>query len=320
MTGGYTRAIHPRKAFVATALALAAVGLLLLIHLYRPTPRGLWFLTLYDALHGPVFGLVALCLYGITILVDGWSLARRVVIVLALSLLLGIASELAQIPMQREASLNDLMTDCLGAAGFLLLALAGRRSAQTPDRLRPSLAVGGCAALLVAFLPFLTVSAAYLERNARLPVLSEPRSVLGHVFWRRQNAVITKDEFDGAPAYRVSLANGAWPGMIFHDIWPDWRQYETLVLELGSGETEPLDVHFRVHDQLHRLTDQPYNDRYNGTFPLTEGTTELRIPLSTIRDAPAQRQMDLRSVDGMVLFCDGTNTGREFFVLGIRLE
>ena len=116
------------------------------------------------------------------------------------------------------------------------------------------------------------------------------------------------------------MNDGPWPGLIIHDIRPDWRDFSTLVIELGLEELRPLDINIRVHDQQHRNGEQPYRDRFNRTFELTKGADTIRIPLAEIRDAPQGRPMDLGQIDGIVIFCHARDSGREFRIGEIRLE
>jgi hypothetical protein len=74
-------------------------------------------------------------------------------------------SELLQIPVERDASLSDLAADIFGSVGSLGIAASvpGLGFARLQKRL---LAAGvGTMLLVYALAPFLTVSAAYLQRD-----------------------------------------------------------------------------------------------------------------------------------------------------------
>ncbi len=282
----------------------------------------MWFHVLFNTLHAPVFGIIAICLYRVARIVTRWSIGKCIAAVLALSVCLGALSELAQVPTGRDASLGDLLTDVLGASAFLFLAVASGFLDRPTKSTRIGLAIVGAITLIVVSLPLLTVSAAYIERNLQLPVLATPDASLGKHFWRRQHASVLQTVFPPTDqsAFRIQLQDGAWPGLIFHDTWSDWRNYSALVVEMGNDERLPLNLHLRVHDREHSRHDQPYSDRFNRTITLPQGPLLIRIPLSEIRDAPASRQLDLGQIDGMAVFSDASNAGRHFFLISIRLE
>lgn len=299
------------------ALLLAAIicGLLLLVQLYRPHQPGMWFAALFDVLHAPVFSIIAVCLLGLSSRYQ-WSATRRIFMVLAASLLIGIASEAAQIPIGRDASVQDLITDMLGAAGGLFLALSFGWFAKLPVAARLVSAVAGLVALMAAAWPMVAVSGAYAERFALRPVLFDPAARYADRFAFPQNALVIRER----GAYRMTLGRGPWPGLILHDIWHDWSGYSELLIEIGNPAAAPLTVNVRVHDRRHEATGEQYSDRYNAAFELQPGRHTLQIPLETIRNAPANRRMDMTAVEGVVIFFDRSNAGRELTVGRISLK
>lgn len=302
-------------------LAISA-GLLLSLHYFAPPATGLWLFTFFNSLHVSVFAVIALSLFVAMSVFTGSTRAQSATIAGIIAIVLGIISEAAQIPGPRDASVEDLLSNTGGAIGALLVVLAttGDRSASKISRV--VFFVAGSAILLAALLPMILVSAAYLERNYRKPLLVSFDSRFARTFIRTQNA--TLELLVQSPAKRkigqVSLDNGAWPGLIFHDIWPDWRPYSVLTIDLALAGDAPLDINIRVHDRLHKQGDQPYRDRFNMTHAMQPGRYTLRIPLEKIRNAPKGRKMDLSQIDGIVVFCSPKNAGRQFDLLEIRLE
>lgn len=298
-------------------LLLAAIicGLLLLVQLYRPHQPGMWFAALFDVLHAPVFSIIAICLLGLSSRYQ-WSAARRIFTVLAASVLIGIISEAAQIPIGRDASMQDLITDMLGAAAGLFLALAFGWFVRLPVSARLAAAVAGLVALMAAVWPMVAVSGAYAERYTLRPVLFDPGARYANRFVIPQNAHVMRER----GSYRMTLGRGPWPGLIFHDLWHDWSGYSTLLIEIGNPATTELTVNIRVHDRRHEATGEQYRDRYNVAFELQTGKHTLQIPLEKIRNAPENRRMDMTAVEGVVIFFDGSNAGRELTIGRISLK
>ncbi len=304
----------------ALLLLSAAAALLIALHNTNVQAVGLWQRTALNASHVFVFALVALALLVVTAQLRRLSSWQQFSVALLSALVAGTASEAAQINTLRDASLQDLLSNWLGATGALLLGTAFRLGPSTSKLARVKLVVIGALVLIVALLPLLKVSAAYVERNADRASLVSFDDFFVRTFVTAKNASLTIVEIDETRIGRVTLERGPWPGLIFHDVWPDWRGYSNLVVELSLPERDPLTVNIRVHDRMHRVGEQPYHDRFNTRYELTPGANTVRIPLEIIRNAPQGRPMDLSQIDGIVVFFASKNAGRRFDLVRITLE
>jgi hypothetical protein len=314
--------IKPGKQLLAISMLGIVIALVLVIHLASPPASGLWLQTFANSVHVPFFGAIALSLFVFTGTMQNLDLGRRILISIGAAFLLGALSELAQIPGPRDASVEDLLSDWLGAAGTVLFAAAFSRSTTSNVGLRRFAAIFGLSLLLIALWPLIRISAAYLERNYRVPSIATFDSRFGRRFILAQHTSLQIIETapSGRKIANVNLLKGAWPGLVFHDIWPDWREYSTLVIEFGMPEATPLDLNVRVHDRVHRQSNQAHSDRFNMEYELQPGLQTLRIPLARIQKAPAGRKMDLSQIEGIVIFCSAKNAGRSFQLMSIRLE
>ncbi|MDJ0760382.1 MAG: VanZ family protein [Woeseiaceae bacterium] len=308
-----------RRIQIAISVSIAAV-LLLVIQFGRPSPSGLWMSTLYESMHVLLFGLIALCVIVAT--PHHWKRRKRLAFMIGTVFALSLLSEAAQIPLDRDASMEDLIADWLGAAGFASIAIAFSNSFRMSGAVRKALAVGGIAVLTWALFPLAKVSAAYIERNQQMPELVNFDARFNSTFMRTQNVTLTRQSrsSSGGTSAHVLLEDGPWPGVLFHDLYPGWHDFEALVIELENPEATVLNLNVRVDDDEHRFGEQHYSDRYNLPFELQPGVETLRIPVSDIADAPAKRQMDLSSIDGIVVFGVRKDAGRTFIIHSIRLE
>lgn len=304
----------------ALFLLSAAAALLIALHKVTPPVVGLWQQTALNSSHVFVFAFVALAFLAATAQLTRLSVWQQFFVALLAALVSGTASEAAQINTMRDASLEDLLSNWLGAAAALLLATAFRRGLSASKISRIAVVLSAVLVLVVALFPLLKVSAAYLERNADKASLVSSGDFFFRTFALPQNASLSVVEIDGRMSRRVDLRDGAWPGVVFHDVWPDWTAHSSLVVELSLPDAAPLTVHIRVHDRAHRVGEQPYNDRFNVRRELAPGWNTVRIPLETIRNAPLGRQMDLSQIDGIVVFCAPKDAGRRFDLISIRLE
>ncbi len=308
-----------RRVQIAASVSLVAV-LLLVIQFGRPSPSGLWMGTLYESMHVLLFGLIALCVIVAT--PQNWKRRNRLAFMTGTVFVLSLLSEAAQIPLDRDASLKDLVADWVGAAAFVSIAIAFTGSFRMSRARRTALVMFGVVLLVWALFPLGKVSAAYIERNQIFPTIVDFDAAFGKTFMRLQNVtpIRQSDSDSGKTSMHIRLDDGPWPGVLFHDLYPGWDDYDALVVELENPETKPLDLNIRVDDDEHRFGDQRYSDRFNLQFQLNPGRTLLRVPLSDIANGPADRQLDVTSIDGMVIFATRKNAGRTFIIHGIRLE
>ncbi len=253
----------------------AAILLLAALHLFRPETSKLWLETLFDWLHVPVFALVAIGLFHA---LGHWRPnVNKAILAFFACVVLAVLSEAAQIPTRRDASWEDIISNIIGAAiGLLAIPTSSRR-------LRLKIVSRTVAVMLfaVSCLPLFHVASTYAERDRVFPVIYNG-------FWPTHEAFMSQR------------------GMAIHfrNVYPDWRDYEELAIDIEVRSMEPFQLTVRVHDEDHLRGSQPHSDRYNRYFVLDPGRTVIGIPLGEIAQGPADRQLDLASIDGLVLFSD----------------
>ena len=281
---------------------------------------GLWLQTFYESAHVPLFGIIAVCLLLIT--PSYWGNGRRLVAVIGAVMVFGVLSEVAQIPTGRDASVKDLIADWLGAAGFVTLFVAFSSSLTITKIRARYLVLLGAALIIWPLLPLAKVSVAYVERVRILPELARFDSVFAGTFFRLQNARLTKRANDvrGSASAEILLRDGPWPGIVFHDLWPDWEPYAVLIMEIENPESDELSVNVRVDDRDHHRGEQRFGDRFNRKINLTPGTNTVRIALADIKRAPDKRQMNMAEISGLIIFATRQEAGKRFVLHEIRLE
>lgn len=310
-----------KRAAVALLLMIGS-ALLALLHFYKPRGSGLWLETFNNSAHVPVFALVSLVLFVSLGIVRNLRFWTRISIAGAISVLLAILSEAAQIAGPRDASFEDLLADWLGSTGMLMAIIAFSHRAQLERKIRGFWAMASLILFLIALKPLISVSIAYVERNRNLPVLFSFDAHLNKTFLRLQN---TSLEIVGQPAEnrrigRLTLGSNQQSALIFHDLWADWSEYSSLVVDLEIQDAAPLEITLRVHDRIHSRGKQPSNDRFNMRYTLQRGSQSIRIPLENIRLAPEDRPMDLTEIHGIVMFTSRNVAGQIFDLREIRLE
>lgn len=295
----------------------------------------------HDFAHVLVFGVLGLFVARALRRIPGAPMQRLRVIgfTLALGLVLGIGTELAQRYTGGTASFGDVLRDLLGTALGLCVAFAlERATARTPRRLLWSIALLG---LVAAAVPLAGTLRDYRARATLFPVLFDPAAARGLAFVRSYDGPVevtplptgitgTDDATpaavpipatapDGPPlALRLKLDRGPWPGATLTEPAADWRGHGRLVIELANPDPQPLVLGIRVNDRAH---DHRYDDRFNAEVELPPRTRRrLKYAIEAIEAAPRGRRMNLAAIDKLTIFHDGPLPGREFLLLHIALE
>lgn len=308
--------------------AVMLIGILLATVVFAPVPghtRGIR--TLHDFAHAPIFGSIALLVlfaFGSHERLSKLPLWLQYLSAFLIAVTLGALSEIAQIPVGRDASWIDVRSDVLGAGGFLGL-YAALDSRLRRAAIRVIGVVVGASLLAIHSMPLATAAYAYWHREQAFPALADFTRRLDTYFitpqWAELDLRLLPKQWARQPgelAMRVGFAAGPWPGVDFPEPVPDWSGYKTLAIDITNPASTDLILGFRVHDVHH---DQRYADRFNRTLhvpPLTR--IVLRIPIVDIKSGPQTRPMDLQRIADYLLFRSNESKVREMYVAGVWLE
>jgi VanZ family protein len=315
---------------------------LLLALVFGDAPeRTLFWRTLFNAGHAPLFGVLALLIRhaiagrGPAVL-RGHASATAFVLAMAL----GVAGEAVQMLQPgREVSVDDVLRNAAGAAAFLLLRAAWVRRAAEGARARRTRmfsTVAAVALLLAAGARLAWIAAVYVARNRELPTLTR----FDGSFWEREliwtqrsrltparpadgGAQSSKDvngpaeTFDPAAFARLDLRPDLYPGISIDEPYPDWNGYRSLVLTIASDLAEPFSLVIRIHDAEHN---HQFGDRFNKRLVIQPGVNRIVIPIEEIRQGPERRQMDTTRVRNIMLFAHQLQQPTHVFLGPITLE
>ena len=301
-----------RRAYSAIAIAI----LLSTVFVPRPDNAGIWLRSFFEWLHVPVFGLISLALLSLT--PTSWQSWQRFGLALLGSILLGVFTEAAQIPMRRDASWEDIIADAAGAAGFLVCAYAvGRKHIVVVIS-----AMTATAILLWSALPLIATTQAIAHRNSQFPVIFNGDIDAEKTFVSGMNLVMEtrKSKTDDEVFTQVQLIRGMGSRVEIRDLVSNWSSYSNLNLRIEVAGDKNLTLTMRVHDKLHRRGDQPHDDRYNQKLTLSPGVNVLKIPLQDIRSAPRSRSMDMTRIEALIMFSEKSDVARSFNLFKISLS
>jgi hypothetical protein len=223
---------------------------------------------------------------------------------------LGILVELLQALLGRDAEVQDVIHDAIGA--IATLCIVGAYDAyRAPDRSR-MIGYASCAVIALAWgtYPLVWASAAWLKREYQFPVLIEFDSRLDAFFLtandmqpRIEKIPTALAHENGEKALLMSLTNGTYPGIDAEDLHTDWTGYSTLSFDATNVTARTIELSIRVHDAAHNFT---FGDRFTRVYTLPAGTRRvIDIPLAEVESAPKGRKMQMNRIRGVIIFSAG---------------
>lgn len=305
-------------------LAVVLLAGMLLVLAVLPMPReNLFWRSLFDATHVPVYGGFALM---VRLLLD-WARGRRSLLHDLAALLLtagvGAATEVAQGFVGRNAAVMDLVRDLLGAVAVL----AGARAVAgwpRPVLLRSLLAMVALALAAGALYPPVQGVLAYRQRDEAFPDLVRFGTEWTARFVDTRNVALDVvppppkwNDIEADRVGRLDFRTTEYPAFIVREPHPDWSGHENLVLEFFNGGAEDLSLLVRIDDLRHNGS---YTDRYGGRIAVVAGSSVVEIPLAEVRTAPRGREMDLSRIRSLTLFADRPKQPLRVYLGGIHLR
>lgn len=301
-----------RARIIILAIAMALVTVYLLYAVELPGYNMLWR-ELENAGHIFLFGVASIVLlflsrtllaekihqpiyhYGISFIVTGGF---------------GFATEFMQWFTPRDADFWDIVRDVVGA--FVFLGVFALFDKKNLPELRASF--GKKALLIIAILivflagmsPVIAWTGGYVYRSAQAPAVCGFESFTDRLFIRMHSAdiqFVPNSCFDSTEANttsaRVVLHPAKYPEFYFMEPLPDWSAYSQFTFDIYSPADTAMQLFMRIEDIHHRGA---YTDRFNHNFTVYPGLNTVVIPLDDIRQAPANREMDLTQISAFSIF------------------
>jgi hypothetical protein len=259
----------------------------------------LWWRELINSGHTVLFIFLSIIFYWqIKAIAPDTNVLIIYLCVIVLAVLLGIVIEALQTMVHREASLNDIYRNFYGVMTGICLHACYAVINKHHNKLIAVLVITGSAGfLLTGMLPLMRMSWHYVERANAFPV-------------------VMNFESDWAASF-IQYNKGVFPGVSIIEPEPDWSGFHALHLRINSVNEHDIKLALRVHDKRHN---QDYSDRFNIKLSTHPGFNEYLIPLDEIRHGPTERELDLKSIAGIILFSDKGEEWMKIKVSNISLE
>jgi hypothetical protein len=214
----------------------------------------------------------------------------------------------------------DLANDVLGSATAIVFLSPARFEMQ-------KLALRGAqvAAVSLVVLQSLPLARIVIDNGIawkQFPVLSDLETPFEITRWTSRSAISVDHEIarKGRASLRVPLTTEEYSGASLQYFVSNWEGYATLRLSIYSESGDPSVVTISVCDEQHVRTGRAHSDRFNGRFTLRPGWNDIDVPLAQIRNAPATRTLDLRSVREVSVIASSLPAPRVIHVDNVHLR
>lgn len=278
---------------------------------------------LRNSLHAPAFMVFAMLLF--LLLVQKVSQRAAITLTAITALAAGILGELSQFLSSGQTSLSDLLSDSLGilfgiCIGLLLIT---RRKNRSNRRHTTLLVMFSAIIALIVVYPVAHAVHNLVSQNRAMPTIMdfEENWQTRALFPMHGASTALRPAPDSwgnenGQAVYVELSPMPFSGAKIYPV-SNWSEYTFLTFTAASGNSGNFEIVLRINDDAHNGN---FSDRFGRRFELSSKKRVYRIPISEIRSAPADREMDITHIHAIFFFMRHP-TGEETLILDdVRLE
>lgn len=292
--------------------------------------NAVWASVLTNSAHGPVFSAIAVILLILRRehIHSPRSLWWNAGMIVLAAIVAGVIIELVQGVLGRDAEVQDVFNDALGAiagAGFYIYFNTPKPARHASALLAAPLASAVLASILL-LLPSVTVATAYLLRNLRFPVLIDANATLGSYFLDAYDGITVERtrlpaELQPGPSategLHVTGAKGPW-AFGFWETCADWRGKQFYAIKIANPTDQQLELWLRLFDQRHERNRQ-YGFHSNVQFK-PHSVSTARIPLKDLAMATGRQHVDLSAMAGVIVSGPPVPDVRGLYLIKMWLE
>lgn len=245
--------------------------------------------------------------------------SSQAILILTITLILGLLIELIQGSFQRTPDIDDLIRNMIGALVGISFLPPGRK-AFPPKTIR-CLQIFATALVILQFYPIIIAFAdEYIARN-QFPLLSGFETPFELQRWTG-NADFTTDQtihHSGQCLMKATLKTTRYSGVALKYFPENWDGYTHFQFSIYNPSTQAISLTCRIHDKIHTHGAQEYRDRFNRTYELPQGWNTVSINLADVRNAPADRQMDMHHITGVSIFATALENPRVVYIDDVKI-
>jgi len=139
--------------------------------------------------------------------------------------------------------------------------------------------------------------------------------------WQAETEIVRVENpvREGRFALRLSLTTDMYSGIGLKYFFRNWQGMQGLSLSVYNPEQSKMQLTFRVHDRRHEERGRLYSDRFSRALIMQPGWNDIFIYVDDIKNAPADREMDLGNIYGFGLFASSLKEEKVIYIDEVRL-
>ena len=228
--------------------------------------------------------------------------------------------EIIQAGINHQSSWSDLLLDTAGAVAGGLLFI----SFYTTQKRRTLLIVSVVALLLYSLSSPIYWLYANFNRNYAFPIIADFDNTWLNLYFdteysARHQILKAPEEWrdNQSQVIKVDFDTGPWPGLITSDVVRNWGSYHHFVFDIYNPHSQTLELVLRIHDAQHN---NRHADRFNRTFNVVPGYTQIKVAINEIQNGPKNRELDIKNIVGFMVYMSHPAQSYTLYFDNFRLE
>ncbi|TKB07435.1 VanZ family protein [Desulforhopalus sp. IMCC35007] len=242
----------------------------------------------------------------------------RIFATLIVLLSIGLTTELIQFGIAgRYFSWIDLCRDISG--GFIVLFWKiSQKEARVQGALFRLIAL---LLLCINMIPLLKISFDTYHSYREFPLLAgfEHKTELSRWDGLARLSLDSQIHLQGNYSGKIELGTEQYSGVFLNQFPRNWSNHKALSFNVYNPGPS-LQLHYRVHDNLHSGDFQDFSNRFNGSSVLDHGWNEIIIPMADILHGPQNRKMNLDKIQSFGIFVVQQKDKRIIYIDNVRLQ
>ena len=254
-----------------------------------------------------------------------YSLLKILFISIAITTLLGAFIEVIQRFTGRDMSYGDLLKDIAGGLAGIIVAL------YSVPHLKNTLVKSykfyiqsfGIVLLAVIVWPVFKLVVDDYRMNVDFPEISSFESPIELSRWYIEDVVEFKRSKDvtyhSEYSLYVKFGVAEYPKISLEHMIANWSKYAYLKFSVHNDQINMMNLQLKIIDRNHRTNNYVFNDRFNRELRLKPGWNHITVPLSEIKEAPVNRDMDMTNIIGLSFFIVEPDSEQSIYLNNIYL-
>lgn len=309
--------VTPKQGIICLSLTIIAVYLLFVAKLDYYSPRS--WRACWDLGHVFIFIPVVYLLYRFYPRLSKIDAPYQVVLILALTLVIGGGVELLQGMMNRSSGLDDLIFDLVGACIAIILFSPSIKGASRFNKIILYGAIPGL--ILISSWRLITSLIDEYQASREFPLISSLEHRYESSRWSAREPIsINRDiKKTGCCSLELKMLSGQYTGVKLQHFPADWSEYQTLEMAFYNPAAEKMGVFISIYDNSHQKIKLNYPGLYSRKFVLKHGWNTISFDYGTRTNNNLKKLIRIKEIRGLAVFIHQPEQGQKIYIDNVRL-